>query len=47
MSIFGVSYWVIASVVLVAAATIPFIMGLFGGNKFQVAGKVREGPMLE
>lgn len=40
----GVSYWTIASVIVGAVAFIPFIMGFFGGNKFNVQGKVSSSP---
>jgi hypothetical protein len=36
------SSWIIVTTAVIGAVVIlPFIMGLFGGNKFQVEGKVR------
>jgi 3-dehydrosphinganine reductase len=36
----AISYWTIAAVVVGFAVLLPFIMGFFGGNKFEVKGKV-------
>ncbi|PQE12152.1 short-chain dehydrogenase protein [Rutstroemia sp. NJR-2017a BVV2] len=35
----AISYWTIAALVLGFAVLLPFIMGFFGGNKFEVKGK--------
>jgi hypothetical protein len=34
------SYWTIAALLIGTIILIPIIMGLFGGNKFPVEGKV-------
>jgi 3-dehydrosphinganine reductase len=34
------SYWTIASIIVGLVVLLPSIMGFFGGNKFDVKGKV-------
>jgi 3-dehydrosphinganine reductase len=35
-----INYWTIASIIVGLAVLLPFIMGFFSGNKFDVKGKV-------
>jgi 3-dehydrosphinganine reductase len=39
-----INYWTIASIVVGLAVLLPFIMGFFSGNKFDVKGKVSLQP---
>ena len=36
----AVNYWTIAGIIIGLLVLLPSIMGLFGGNKFNVKGKV-------
>lgn len=40
MSLFELSYWTLATIIIGAIAILPTIMGFFSKNKFEVAGKV-------
>ena len=37
----ALNYWTIASIIIGLVILLPSIMGFFGGNKFDVKGKVR------
>jgi hypothetical protein len=39
------NYWTIASIIIGLLVLLPSIMGLFGGNKFDVKGKVCWKPL--